>query len=679
MQSRLKVGASALALALAPTTLALPWTLGLGGCAPRLAARSSSQAVEARRAGEATTVSSNVLRSDYAGSAACAPCHGDIVASWRRSPMHRMTRLPDGSDGSDDSEVRAPFDGHVFAFRGDTATLETEKGTGTRFMRLRSGEAPGTGAPTERLYRVTKLIGGRYREDFAGVEVASTAPGAPVLGDPRAELILPVSYVFQTASFRLKGYSVLVGERPRLRAGGVWNQTCIFCHNTVPYFDDLWGALHGAGAPGYQGEVVDRLLPPGRRARYAVTSETGVMQALDAELSVLGARPRAPGAEADDASDSTGAGGGDGDGGETLRASYRRAIRAAKARFTPANFIEVGVGCEACHGGSREHVDDPGRHPSFEPVAPFLSVTTKGSDGAGRGGGPRGDGGASPTTSAEWQNRACARCHQVLFSRYPRTWEGGLRREPATAGGSSITSGEGRDFLLGGCARAMACTTCHDPHGEDARARLARLATPAGNGVCTTCHGALSSPAALATHAHHDPAGAGGACVACHMPRKNMGLGYALTRYHRIGSPTDPDRVERDRPLECALCHADKTVGTVLDDIARLWGKRYDADAIVRLYGSRDANVLTATIARGDPHEQAAAIGSAGEQRFRPARGQIERAQVSHAFPLVRYFAAAALAALDGAPLSVDAVDASLSAAPARASPPHEGNDDDQD
>jgi predicted CXXCH cytochrome family protein len=225
----------------------------------------------------------------------------------------------------------------------------------------------------------------------------------------------------------------------------------------------------------------------------------------------------------------------------------------------------------------------------------------------------------------------------------------------------------------------MACTTCHDPHGEDARARLAQLATPAGNGVCTTCHGALSTPAALAAHAHHDPAGAGGACVACHMPRKNMGLGYALTRYHRIGSPTDPDRVERDRPLECALCHADKTVGTVLDDIARLWGKRYDPDAIVRLYGSRDANVLTATIARGDPHEQAAAMGSAGEQRFRPARGQIARAQVSHAFPLVRYFAAAALAAIDGAPLSVDAVDASLSAAPARPPPAHEGNDDDQD
>ena len=56
---------------------------------------------------------------------------------------------------------------------------------------------------------------------------------------------------------------MLVGERPGLRAGGVWNQTCVFCHNTVPYFDDIWGALASARArPAYQGEVVDRLLPP---------------------------------------------------------------------------------------------------------------------------------------------------------------------------------------------------------------------------------------------------------------------------------------------------------------------------------------------------------------------------------------------------------------------------------
>jgi len=560
----------------------------------------------------APAITSNMLRDDYVGSAACAPCHGDVYGAWTHSPMHRMTRLPE------QTEVRAPFDGRTFQFKDDTAQL-LQVGA-ARFVRLQSATS---GA---HLYRVTKVIGGRYREDFAGQEVASTDPGAPVLGDPRAELILPTSYVFQTATFRLKGYSVMVGERPGMRAGGVWNQTCIFCHNTIPYFDDVWAALHGPGAPGYQGEVVDKLLPARRRLDYAIGDAGQLLAALDRETAALGAGQGAATRAADGAAEPT-------------RAALRRAMLEARGRYQPSHFVEVGIGCEACHGGGRQHIDDPRRVPTFAPRAPFLDVH------AATGPAP---------SEAEWQNRTCARCHQVLFSRYPRTWEGGERRHPESAGGSHITSGEGRDFLLGGCARAMSCATCHDPHREDSRERLGALATPAGNGVCTKCHGELATTAALQAHAHHDPAGAGGSCVACHMPRKNMGLGYALTRYHRIGSPTEKARVEGDRPLECALCHGDKTVGALLDDIARLWGKRYDDDAIERLYGGRDQNVLVATITRGFAHEQATAMAIAGERRFQAAGAAIAHEVSSNPYPLVRLWAGAAQDALAGKPPSAD-------------------------
>src|SRR5207253_4748546 len=208
-------------------------------------------------------------------------------------------------------------------------------------------------------------------------------------------------------------------------------------------------------------------------------------------------------------------------------------------------------------------------HPDFAPRSAFLQA--------------RPDGGGE-ITRAEQVNRVCARCHQVLFSRYPFTWEGEMRRG-GRPGGSSITSGEARDFLLGGCARGMSCTTCHDPHAEDRPQKLARLATPEGNGVCTTCHADYQGAEALRRHAHHDPAGAGGSCIACHMARKNMGLGYALTRYHRIGSPTDKARVEHDRPLDCALCHADRSVGTLVADMERLWGKGYARAALRGRYG----------------------------------------------------------------------------------------------
>jgi len=608
--------------------LLLALAMATDGCRSTGAPR----APEAAPSSKAPAITSNMLREDYVGSAACAPCHADVYKVWSRSPMHRMTRLPE------QTEIRAPFDGRTFQFKNDSARLE-KVGT-SRFVRLQSAT---TG---EHLYRVTKVIGGRYREDFAGQEVASTEPGAAVLGDPHAELILPTSYVFQTGAFRLKGYSVMVGERPGMRAGGVWNQTCIFCHNTVPYFDDVWGALHGPGAPGYQGEVVDRLLPARRRLDYTVTDGGQLLAALDRETAVLGAGQGV----------ATRAGQGEA---QPARAALRRAMLEARGRFQPSHFVEVGIGCEACHGGGRQHVDDPRRVPTFAPRAPFLDVHASG----------------GPASEAEWQNRTCARCHQVLFSRYSRTWEGGSRRQPEQAGGSHITSGEGRDFLLGGCARAMSCATCHDPHREDSREHLAQLATPAGNAVCIKCHGELASPVALQRHAHHDPVGAGGSCVACHMPRKNMGLGYALTRYHRIGSPTDRARVEGDRPLECAICHGDKTVGALLDDMARLWGKQYDAAAIQRLYGDRDQNVLVATITRGYAHEQATAMALAGERRLQPAGAAIAHEMTGNAYPLVRLWAGIAYEALAGRPPSAD-----MEKAAAAAGAAHGGSDaDDED
>src|SRR5208283_2979449 len=84
-------------------------------------------------------------------------------------------------------------------------------------------------------------------------------------------------------------------------------------------------------------------------------------------------------------------------------------------------------------------------------------------------------------------------------------------------------------------------------------------------------------------HSHHAPDGAAGACIACHMPKKNMALDGRLTPYHRIGSPTDPLRVLGDRPLECALCHVDKTVAEIVGTMERWWGKAYERAALAPL------------------------------------------------------------------------------------------------
>jgi predicted CXXCH cytochrome family protein len=322
----------------------------------------------------------------------------------------------------------------------------------------------------------------------------------------------------------------------------------------------------------------------------------------------------------------------------------RRALAATRDRFGEGDLVELGIGCESCHGGCAGHVRDPALRPSLAPVAPFLRPPPIGA------GSPRSP--AEARVRDEQIIRACARCHQVLFSGYPWTWEGG-RRAGAEPGGAHINSGEARDMLLGKCR--IACTACHDPHSHDRGTEFARLEGPAGNAICLRCHGGFAEPAALLAHAHHDPQGPGGLCMNCHMPRKNMSLDLALSRYHRIGSPNDPVKVEGDRPLECALCHGDRSAGSLADTLEAWWPRPrpYDRARLRGLYGDLDANVLRATLRLGKPHEQAVAAylaGTNGHKEWAPElAGELENPR-----PLVRYYADQALVRLLGGPSPVD-------------------------
>jgi hypothetical protein len=131
------------------------------------------------------------------------------------------------------------------------------------------------------------------------------------------------------------------------------------------------------------------------------------------------------------------------------------------------------------------------------------------------------------------------------------------------------------------------------------------------------------------------------------MPRKNMGLDGSLTRYHRIGSPTDPERVLGDRPLECALCHQDRSVRHLVEAMQAWWPVRYPPQRLEELYGSLDANVIRATLERGKPHEKAVAIATLGEAHARDAVAGVSR-ELLDEYPLIREWAKRALASILG-------------------------------
>jgi predicted CXXCH cytochrome family protein len=547
----------------------------------------------------ASAPGSNVLRGDYAGSAACRDCHPREYEAWMRSPMHRMTRVAEGN------EVRAPFD-TVFRFMGDSAELFQSEGD--RYMKLSSQRFGGA------LYRVTKVIGGHYREDFAGVAVTEPGPRGVRRGDER---LLPVSYLLFDASFRYKGYSVMSPERPGLRRGLVWRQSCILCHNTAPHLTALYDELYGLGAPGYQG-AASLELPPERDFRYEVTDPRALAEALRVELAELGAPEPLSG---------------------DVPAMLRTAIERTRRHFGESELVELGVGCEACHGGSRAHVESPGRvRPSYEILAPFLRVTN--ADGR-------------PLGRAESINRTCARCHSVLFSRYPFTWEG--RDRGYDPGGSSMNSGEARDLLLSRCGRALDCARCHDAHAEDTQQRKDWLRSIAGNAVCVDCHQSYRSPLALAGHSRHAADGAGSVCINCHMPQKNVGLDYRLTGYHNVGSPTDRERVEHDRPLECALCHAEMSVGDIVRRMQSWWKKSYEPASLRKLYGpDPSVNALAATLEHGKAHERVVAVDRLGRAAAAKDYTELLARSLTDEYPLVRFFAKAALERALARPLPID-------------------------
>ena len=544
-------------------------------------------------------VASNVNRADYAGSQSCRPCHEHEYAAWFASPMHRMTRA------ADHTQIAAPFKDGTFAFRDDTVRFEALGQA--RFMRLRSANG------AESLFRVTKVIGGRYREDFVGGLVAPSAPLGPLIADER---ILPASYLIFNGEWRYKGYSVMVHERPDMEPGVVWQSACIFCHNTPPGLSLFYDDLYGPGAHSYQGSVSVEL-PDDKRPRYVVTDSARLQSALDAELTQIGATPTS---------------------GTNLPRILTHGIDGTRAAFDEHDLVELGIGCEACHGGSREHAEHPAQYrPTLAVRSDFMAVQTP------SGGVPN---------HAQDVNRTCAKCHTVLFSRYPYTWEGGTRRR--NPGGSTINSGEARDFLLGDCNTQLSCVHCHDPHTEDPKATLAALEGPKGDELCASCHEKYREPAALTAHTHHAASSTGSRCINCHMPKKNMGLAYELTRYHRIGSPTDRARVEGDRPLECALCHTDKSVIELVTTMENFWGKKYDRAALTRLYGADlNVNALEITLKFGKPHEQGTAVAVAGRDR-RTDLLPLVVARLDNEYPLVRFFARHAIEQITGRPLLVD-------------------------
>jgi hypothetical protein len=434
---------------------------------------------------------SNVLPEDYVGPEACRQCHAHKYNLWSQHPHRRMNQLP-GKDS-----VQGDFSGAVLELTNGNVTFTTDADS-YRMTVTRHGEFL-------RSYRVTRTVGTRYIQFYIGVQLQGPEPAGH---DVYSEHLLPFAWWKTLGRWLPKHYCDLNGPEElvdgvpqeqgvdRLTDVRRWTDQCVCCHNTVPY---VYRAPHTLFA-GFPDATVAMAVRP-------------LSAALSADIDVRGDYP-----------------------------SFQQITHNLDPN---RHLVTLGISCEACHFGGREHAQNDGKI-SFLPTSAYLNITSHRPD--------------RPLTNSR-KNPAtltgiCTQCHAANVALF-------------ADGHAKCNSREAIDFYGGACASKMTCIHCHEPH--TAGSPEAAATNPAHLAACLGCHPRYANPTEAAAHTRHSAARVD--CLDCHMPRQTLGLD-ALVRTHRVSVPVSEETASAGLANACNLCHLDKSLRWTLDELERGWGRR---------------------------------------------------------------------------------------------------------
>ncbi|MCA9175646.1 MAG: hypothetical protein KDB14_14275 [Planctomycetales bacterium] len=461
-----------------------------------------------------STASSNIHPEDYVGAEACQKCHKKNYESWSRHP-HRFMN------------ARATAETVKGDFAGD-ATIQYQGASGRFFVENGEYRMEIRQDGKTHLYGIAKTLGSRFFQYYIGHGIGGEAPRGHDYYEE--DQVLPFGYWIDRRMWVpiVHVADELPDENGRWnpltppfqdkngQADLVYAERCSMCHTTYPLGDSM--IRH----PEFRGNNLPYSLRLGV-SQFTAQSHPEFW-----------------------------------DGANDAATASNSQMLAVVDRYAglqePDKAPSLGISCEACHLGSREHAEGKLKRPSFSPHSPALAYDSTQGPPAG-----------AAHANVNW---ACSRCHAGHRPQY-------------ACGVATWNSTEYSDAVKGSCYSQLKCIDCHNPH--QATGSVWSKPPEADDAVCLKCHDQFQAAQQRLAHTHHPAGSSGDRCFNCHMPKINEGLQDAV-RTHMIYSPTRSDMLEAGQPNACNLCHLDRPVQWTLDTLKSWYNAECDPKKLAVAY-----------------------------------------------------------------------------------------------
>ena len=129
----------------------------------------------------------------------------------------------------------------------------------------------------------------------------------------------------------------------------------------------------------------------------------------------------------------------------------------------------------------------------------------------------------------------------------------------------------------------LTCNDCHSMHDGDPKGMIKDEKLT--NKACLDCHQEYQNN--ITQHTGHMGESDGSLCYNCHMPKIVYGI-MAFHRSHKIESPNPDDEFKHDKPNACVACHLDKKASWVTAESEKIWPgitqeKSLDTNEIIQI------------------------------------------------------------------------------------------------